>query len=84
MKVTRDALYTTLRMIGRHVEGFYPPLAAFLSVGFAIAIVAMLIFSGVAHAVHEGITQSFDEAVLRWLYTHRSPTLDVVMLEITM
>ncbi|HUP88220.1 MAG TPA: phosphatase PAP2 family protein, partial [Longimicrobiales bacterium] len=43
-----------------------------------------LIFSGVAHAVHEGVTQSFDEAVLRWLYAHRSPTLDTVMLEITM
>lgn len=79
----RDALYSTLRLIARHVHGFFGALAAFLTVGIVGAIAAVAVFAAVASAVSEGLTQSFDEQVLRWFEQQRSPLLDQVMLEIT-
>lgn len=81
--ILHDALYTTLRFIARHVRGFFGALAAFMTVGFVVGSAAVAIFAIIAKAVSEGITQSFDERVLRWFETHRSPMLDKVMLEIT-
>jgi hypothetical protein len=78
-----DALYTTLRLIGRHVSGFFGALAAFLTVGLVLSIAAVSLFAVIAGAVHRGVTQGFDESVLRWLSAHRSPLLDEIMLEIT-
>ena len=83
MKTLRDSVYSTLRLIARHVEGFYPPLAVFFTVSFAIALVATVGFGLIAHAVDEGLTQSFDEYVLRWLFAHRTPALDNLMLDFT-
>ena len=83
MKVIRDALHSTLRFIARHVEGFYPPLVAFVSVGFVFAVITTVIFGAIAHKVQEGDTLAIDTAVLEWLFQHRSATLDNVMLEIT-
>ena len=79
----RDALYSMLRLITRHLQGFFAPFAAFITVGLIVGVVAVLIFAGIAEAVDEGVTQSFDEKVLRWFEVNRSPFLDKVMLEIT-
>ena len=79
----RNALYSTLRFIARHVRGFYAALAAFLTVGVAVGLAAVGVFALFATVVVQGITQPFDEAVLRWLGAHRNPTLDRVMVEIT-
>ena len=81
--ILRDALYSTLRFIARHVQGFFVPLAAFIGFGLVVAAVAVMIFAAIAEAVDEGLTQSFDERVLRWFESNRSPLLDKVMLEIT-
>lgn len=83
LSVLRDALYSTLRFIARHVRGFYAALAAFLTVGVVVGLVAVGIFALFASVVAQGITQPFDEAALRWLGTLRNPTLDRVMVEIT-
>lgn len=79
----RDALYTILRFISRHVAGFWGALAAFLTVGAAVGLAAAAIFAAFGAAVRGGITQQFDETVLRWLAARRTPQLDFIMLEIT-
>src|SRR5688572_19330291 len=78
-----DALYSTLRFIARHVHGFFGALAAFLTVGVIVGIAAVALFALIAKAVTAGVTQSFDERVLRWFELHRTAMLDTVMLEIT-
>lgn len=83
LSVLRDALYSTLRFIARHVRGFYAALAAFLTVGAVVGLIAVGIFAFFAALVERGITQPFDDAVLRWLGTFRNPTLDRVGVEIT-
>lgn len=79
----RDALYSTLRFIARHVRGFYAALAAFLTVGVVVGLIAVGIFALFASVVAQGFTQPFDEAVLRWLGQYRNPTLDRIGVEIT-
>ncbi|HEY0305326.1 MAG TPA: phosphatase PAP2 family protein [Longimicrobiales bacterium] len=76
-------LNSILRFIARHVRGFFAPLAAFVTVGMVVAAVGVGIFAGIAEGVEEGVTQSFDESVLHWFATHRTPFLDEAMLEIT-
>ncbi|MGH7443263.1 MAG: hypothetical protein ACREKM_00230, partial [Longimicrobiales bacterium] len=83
LSVLRDALYSTLRFIARHVRGFYAALAAFLTVGAVVGLIAVGIFALFAALVERGITQSFDVAVLRWLGSFRNPTLDRVGVEVT-
>lgn len=83
MKSLRDLLYSTLQLVGRHVEGFFGALAAFLTVGFVLSLAAISIFAAIASAVTAGFTQHFDEIVLNWLAANRTPMLDSVMLEIT-
>jgi undecaprenyl-diphosphatase len=83
ISVLRNALYSTLRFIARHVRGFYAALVAFLSVGLVVGLGAIGIFALFATAVVQGITQPFDEAVLRWFGSVRNPALDRVMVEIT-
>ncbi len=72
-----------LRLIGRHLRGFFAPLAAFITVGLIVAAIAVGIFAGIAEAVEEGVTQRFDEAVLHWFEVRRTTFLDELMLEIT-
>ncbi len=76
-------LHSILRFIARHLQGFFGPLAAFITVGMVVAVVAVAVFAGIAEAVEEGLTQSFDERVLQWFSNHRTPFLDEAMLEIT-
>jgi undecaprenyl-diphosphatase len=72
-----------LRFIARHLHGFFAPLAAFITVGMLVAAAGLLIFAGIAEGVEEGVTQPFDETVLHWFASHRTPFLDEAMLEIT-
>ena len=83
MNFLRHALYSTLRLIARHVEGFFSALAAFVSIGFLVAAAAISIFAAIARAVNANLTRGIDEGTLRWFAQHRSPLLDQVMLEIT-
>lgn len=83
LHILRDALYRELRFIGRHVRGFYGALAAFLTVGFAVGAAAGLVFAGFGELVMEGVTQSFDNAVLQAAASVRSEWLDNFMIEVT-
>lgn len=83
MSALRNILYSTLRVIERHVSGFFGALAAFTTVGFLIAASAVALFAALASAVNAGFTQGMDEAALRWFAQHRNAVLDQVALEVT-
>lgn len=76
-------LFEVLRWIGRHVEGFYAAVGLFLTLGLALALLAVGAFALMARLMAEGMTQRFDEAVLLWLNARANPTLDIAALEIT-
>ena len=76
-------LYSLLRLIGRHVQGFWGMLAAFLAAGLLAASAAVATLLLLAGIVARGMTQRFDERVLDWLAQYRTPKLDEIMLEIT-
>jgi undecaprenyl-diphosphatase len=78
-----DALFKTLRFIGRRVTDVYAVIGIFIVLGTLVAIAATWIFAKLAGEVREGETQAFDVAVLRYVETHHSPFLDEAMLEIT-
>jgi undecaprenyl-diphosphatase len=79
----RNALYTILRFIARHVRGFWTALAAFLTAGLAVGAAAAIAFGVLAGIVQGGTMQSIDESVLRWLEARRSPVVDDIMMEAT-
>jgi undecaprenyl-diphosphatase len=79
----RDGVFRLLRLIGRHVEGFYAAVGIFLVVGLAVVTLAAAGFALIAAAVVEGQTQAFDERILRWMGSHGAPWLDVTALEVT-
>lgn len=81
--VPRDVLYSTLRLIARHVHGFWGAIVAFMVIALAVGLVGGLLFGLVADAVEDGLTQKMDEQVLQWLAGLRHPELDVAVLEIT-
>jgi membrane-associated phospholipid phosphatase len=76
-------IYSILRVIARHLRGFYKPLAAFVTAGVFVAAAAAAVFGVVAEGVKDGVTQPFDEATLQWFESHRTPFLDDAMLEVT-
>ncbi len=78
-----DALFKTLRFIGRHVKNVYAVVGIFILLGTAIALGATWVFVRIAEEVREGETQNFDVAVLRYIETHQTPFLDKAMIEIT-
>ena len=83
LSILRDLLYTTLRFIARHIKGFWGAIVAFLTIGTIVGLIAAGAFALIALAVTGGLTQTFDEAVLEWLATHRSPRLDEFMADVT-
>jgi undecaprenyl-diphosphatase len=83
LSVLRDALYSTLRFIARHVRGFYGAIAAFLTIGAIVGLGASSAFIIFAAVVSGGATQRFDEGVLQWLNGFRTPFLDEAALEVT-
>ena len=78
-----NVLYSTLRLIARHVRGFWGALIAFLTIGAVVGAGATAGLVLLAEAVQGGVTQQLDEGALRWLAAHRTPLLDRGMLQIT-
>ena len=72
-----------MRAAGAKADTFIGGLGIFLVCGIVIAGVATWFFGEIAETVTAGKTQAFDEAVLRFLGTHRTKALDTAMLEIT-
>ncbi|MGH7504282.1 MAG: phosphatase PAP2 family protein [Longimicrobiales bacterium] len=83
LRIAGDLLYRMLRFIARHVQGFYGAIAALLTVGLVVGIVAAAAFVLVGEIMLEGATQALDESVLRWMAAHRTELLDHVALEVT-
>jgi undecaprenyl-diphosphatase len=78
-----DLLFPAIRGIGTVAKNFYATLGIFLLAGASVAIAGTYAFARFASHVRSGRTQAFDEAVLRWIAEHRSPTLEPIMLELT-
>ena len=78
-----NMLYSMLRLIARHVRGFWGALVAFFTISLLIGGAAAILFAVLARLVVGGFTQQFDETTLRWLEARRTPWLDEHMLEIT-
>src|SRR5918992_2363834 len=81
--LSRDVLYSTLRAIGRHANNFYTALGIYLVGGAAIAVACTVLFVEIASHVRAGATQTFDEAVMRWMGAHRIEWIERSLLEIT-
>ena len=81
--LARDLLYTTLRAIGQHASSFYTALGIYLVGGATIAIACTWVFVELASHVQSGATQTFDEAVMRWMGAHRIEWIERSLLEIT-
>jgi undecaprenyl-diphosphatase len=81
--VAGQVLFGFLRLIGRHLRGFYGAVLTYLSFSFFLAVGATWAFLEVVDEVLAGSTQAFDELLLTWIATHRSAVLDIVALEIT-
>jgi len=79
----RDAVFRLLRLIGRHVQGFYAAVGVFLFAGLAVVTLAAAAFAQLAEAMVEGQTQAFDEAILRWMGGIGAAWLDTAALEVT-
>jgi undecaprenyl-diphosphatase len=76
-------LYSTLRFIARHVQGFWAAMAAFLGLGLAAGALLTALFAVLAAAVGSGVTRHLDERVLRWLAGRRVHWLDEAMSHVT-
>lgn len=79
----RDLLFRLLRWIGRHVEGFYGAVGAFLFIGLAVVMIGAVLFAELARAMVAGRTREVDEGILRWMAANGSPSVDTFMLEVT-
>jgi undecaprenyl-diphosphatase len=78
-----DLFFRLLRLIARHSRNIYTTVGIFLLIGAAITISGTWAFAKLAGHVRSGSTQTFDNGVLRWIASHRTPLLDGVMLEVT-
>jgi undecaprenyl-diphosphatase len=78
-----NPVFGLLRWIGPHVRDFYAAVGAFLVIGLALLIGAVLAFTALADLVSEGQVQSIDDSILLWMNAHANPTLDAAALEIT-
>lgn len=76
-------LHALLRLIARHVKGFWGAIAAFLTIGVIIGLIAAIVFGMLAGIMREGVTQPMDEHVLRWFEAQRTPAMDRIMMHIT-
>jgi len=78
-----NVLFTIIRGIGKVAHNFYATFGIFIVAGAAVALGGTYAFAELAGHVTSGATQRFDDAVLLWIWRHRSPALEPVMLEIT-
>ena len=78
-----DAVFKSLRAIGKVAQNFYATIGIFLLAGASVAIAGTYAFAKYAGHVTSGSTQAFDDAVLRWIGAHKPASLEPVILEIT-
>lgn len=83
LRVESEAVSSGLRRSIERTGTLLGGLGAFLVVGVLIAVIATWGFGEFAETVMAGQTQSFDEAVLRWVAARHTASLDSLMLEIT-
>jgi undecaprenyl-diphosphatase len=82
-RVFWNIVFGLIRFIAKLAHNFYATFGIFLLAGALIALGGTYVFAELAGHVTSGATQTFDDAVLRWVDLHRSPTLEPIMLEIT-
>ncbi len=78
-----DPLFQLLRRTVIRAGSTIGGLGVFLVTGIVIAAAGTILFGKFAESVMEGSTQAFDESVLRWMQSQRTPLMDAAMLEIT-
>jgi membrane-associated phospholipid phosphatase len=78
-----NLVFGALRKLGTHGRSVYAAVGIFLVAGVLVAIAGTIGFASLAEVVREGYTQQFDDAVLRWIGAHHSPTLTTIMNEVT-
>ena len=81
LRLLWDVMFRVLRLIGKYAHNAYAIFGIFLLSGAALAVVCTWAFSEIAEKVRAGSTQSFDEAVMRWIAAHQYPALQTAMLE---
>ncbi len=69
-----------LRVIGRHVRGFYLAVGAFLIIGLALSALSLVLFAALARWATGNTVPEVDQAVLLWLQRHQAPWLDALAL----
>lgn len=75
-----DALYGTIRWIGRHVRGFYAAVGLFLAVGLGVALLALGLLALLAEWMAAGAVDRWDVAALLWVRQHEHPLLDALAI----
>lgn len=78
-----DVAFGAIRGIGSVAHNFYATFGIFLVAGAFVALGGLYAFVEFADHVSSGATQTFDDAVLRWIAQRRTSVLDHIMLEIT-
>ena len=78
-----NLVFRVLRKLGAQGRHVYTAVGIFLVVGAVVGIIGTVGFAALAEVVREGYTQQFDNAVLRWLGGHHTPTLTTIMTEVT-
>lgn len=79
-----DMVFGSIRGIRKLAHNVHATFGIFLVAGALVALGGTYTFAMLAGHVQSGATQQFDDAVLRWIGEHRSPTLEPIMLEITL
>ena len=79
----RRILERPLRWLLAHVHNLYAAVGLLLTLALVLAVAGAWAFEKIARAVARGETQRFDDAILLWLHSHSTPTLDTVALQIT-
>ena len=73
-----------LRTSSRRVRDFRLAVGVFLFGGAVVAIAGIFAFVWVATTVERGATQPADDAIMRWMGTHRIPWLEQAFGQITL
>jgi undecaprenyl-diphosphatase len=79
-----DLVFGAIRGIRKRAHNFYATFGIFVVVGGALALTGTYLFARLAGHVTSGKTQEFDEAVLRWMGERQSPTVEHILVEITL
>jgi len=78
-----DPFFALVRVGRQHAVSLHAAVGIFVLAGAFAAIVGTLLFAWIATHVRAGATQAFDDGVLGYLATHRTPLIEQAMVEIT-